>query len=63
MAVSGFFVCPHCGKSPVPGIDANGNPIFVCCPKGGERSFGDLTKLPVEPFDPLDPDIMPRLRP
>ena len=63
MAVSGIFVCPDCGKAPVPGTDAKGIPIFVCCRQGGERSFGDLTKLPTKPPNPSDPDIMPRLRP
>jgi hypothetical protein len=63
MAVSGIYVCPYCGKTPVLGTDANGNPIFVCCPKGGERSIEDVTKLLTKPPDASDPNIMPRLRP
>ncbi|MFL5329212.1 MAG: hypothetical protein ACJ8C4_09870 [Gemmataceae bacterium] len=63
MAVAGYYTCPNCGKRPAAGTDANGNPIFVCCPKGGERSYEELTKLPIPPTDPADPDAMPALRP
>ncbi|MBX9625062.1 MAG: hypothetical protein K2X82_14740 [Gemmataceae bacterium] len=62
MAVAGYFICPHCGKRPAAGTDANGNTIFVCCTQGGERSFNDLVRLPVQPPDPSDPDAMPVLR-
>ena len=63
MATVGIFLCPHCGKAPAYGTDANCNPIFVCCPLGGERSIDDVTKLPVKQVDPSDPNAMPVIRP